>query len=905
MSGIPSGLVTFVFTDVEGSTRLWDTVPEDMQVALARHDALVADAVQAHEGHVFSTGGDGYGISFHTTQQAVDAVARIQSALAAEPWPERAEIRIRIGVHVGLSEERNGDYFGTAVNRAARLMSAGHGGQTLLSSAAIEAVPGTDAIDLGIHRLKDLSAPEHIFQLVVPDLPGSFAPLRTLDETKTSLPVRPVNLVGREGDLLQLGDLLRTHSLVTLCGPGGVGKTTLAIRAAAQASGQADGGVWLVELAPVLDADGVPFAFLDGMRAPTKGGDDPVRSVIEAIGDRTTFLVVDNCEHLREDVARVIRSILDECPDVTILATSREPLGITAEASLPIEPLRTDGDDSPSVRLFIDRAKDANPHLELDPPTVVAITELCQSLDGLPLAIELAAARSRSFTPADLRSRLDQRFRVLQGRGTDDRHATLRGTIEWSHQLLEADERILFERLSVFAGEFDLAAVEAVCTDEIVDALDVFDIIDRLVQRSMVVAEVHGPKARFHLLQSLRDFAADELREPDVWRRRHAEEYGAAVRRIVADLYGPRESEVLADLEAMWDDVRVAVAFAREAGDVVLLEQLISGLGVETMFRARTEVAEWAKAALALTGRPSPALQAMGVVAASVTGDLEAVASIGADYAQVAPSDGEFSSMDAIGVALASHLAGEPDRAELLYELALERAPFTARAEVQAWVDPLKGLLYIYTSRPDEAAEVLAAAGRVLSEHPMGPTVQIGYDLIDTLQMVDPPNVVVERMQGVSRAATAVRSRLIRDVADMNVAVGLSQLGDASSALLEAADLLAQLSQRASFTNVSQQLRRSAVMLLGADAHETGVLLLEYLIHHRAPAPNPATAAELANLEPAARAALTDAAQESLTERARTISHAAVIDEAVAAMRDAARRAAEAMPDPGAESAAP
>ena len=899
MSGIPSGLVTFVFTDVEGSTRLWDSVPDAMTPALARHDEIVTTAVRDHHGHVFSHAGDGYGISFHSTAEAVDAVSQIQQALAAEPWPDRAEIRIRIGIHVGMSEERNGDYFGTAVNRAARLMSAGHGGQTLLSSTALDAVVGCEAIDLGIHRLKDLSAPEHIFQLVVEGLPGSFAPLRTLDETKTSLPVRPVNLVGREGDLVQLGELLRTHSLVTLCGPGGVGKTTLAIRAAAQASGQADGGVWLVELAPVMDAEGIPFAFLDGMRAATKSGDDPVQSVIEAIGDKATFLVVDNCEHLRDDVARVIRMILDECPDVSILATSREPLGVTSEASLPIEPLRTGDADSPSVQLFIDRANDANPNLELDAETLDAITELCRSLDGLPLAIELAAARSRSFTPADLRARLDQRFRVLRGRGTDDdRHATLRGTIEWSYQLLEPDERALFERLSVFAGEFDLAAVEAVCTDEVVDPLDAFDILDRLVQRSMVVAEVHGPKARFHLLQSLRDFASDELDQPDVWRRRHAEEFGTAMRQVVAGLYTPRESEVLNDLEAMWDDLRVAVAFAREASDVALLEQLISGLGVETMFRARTEVAEWAKAALALTGQPSLALQAMGVVAASVTGDLESVASIGAEYARQAPYDAAFSSMDAIGVALASHLAGEPERAEMLYDLAMERAAHPTRTEIQSWIDPLKGLLYIYTARPDQAAEVLASAGRLFAENPMGPTVLVGYDLIDTLQMVDPPNVMVERMQAVSQAATAVRSRLIRDVADMNIAVGLSQLGDVSGALLEGADLLARLSERASFTNVSQQLRRSAVMLLNAGSHAPGMLVLDYLTHHRAPAPNPATAGELAELEATARSELSDDKLASIAERAATISHGAVIDEAVTAMRAAAERAAASSSSP-------
>ncbi|MEO0493868.1 MAG: adenylate/guanylate cyclase domain-containing protein, partial [Actinomycetota bacterium] len=843
MEGIPTGLVTYVFTDVEGSTRLWETHPEQMKPALARHDAILKAAIEQHGGHVFSHAGDGFGISFQTTAAAIDAVEQIQRGLGEEVWPEHATIRIRIGAHIGRSEERNGDYFGSAVNRAARLMSAGYGGQVLISGLVNDEIPDRSALDLGVHRLKDLSAPEHIYQLVIGGLPTAFPPLKTLDETKTSLPVRPVNLVGRADDLLTVGDLLRDHGLVTICGPGGVGKTTLAIQAAAHAAGRADGGVWLVELAPVLDPDGIPFAILDGMRAAAESGKEPLQSVVDAIGGDTTVLVIDNCEHLVDGVAEVVGALLDACPNVRVLATSREPLGIAREATLPIEPLAAADVDSPAVQLFVERAKEANPGIDLSPTAMASIVALCRRLDGLPLAIELAAARTRSFTPDDLNERLGHRFRVLRGRSSDgDRHATLRSTIEWSHQLLEPDERLLFERLSVFAGVFDLPMVEAVCADGDLDELDLFDLLDRLVQRSMVVAEVHGPKARFHLLQSLRDFAADELDESHVWRRRHATAYAASMRAAVADVYGPREAEVLAELDVIWDDVRVAVAHAREAGDVDLLEQLIAGLGIETMFRARTEVAEWTKAALAMTGEPSLALLAMGTVAASVTGDADAVAALGARYHEHAPRDPLFDSMDAVGVGLAVLLVGEFERALALLDLAAERASRHQVQVVGVWVGSIRGLALTYYGRPTEAAESLAAAKAILDEHPMGATAVTGWDLIDTLQMSDPPEVIVERMHAVSRAATEVRSRLVKGVADMTAASTAATLGDRSSALIEAADVLAPLADGGSATNIAQQFRRAAVMLLDADAHKAGLLILDHLAQRRVPDANPAIA---------------------------------------------------------------
>jgi len=873
---------------------MWEDHPKEMDAALVRHDEILRDAIEKHDGYVFSLAGDAFAVAFHTPTEAIESVELMQRNLDAEDWPQHTPIRVRMGVHTGTSEERNGDYFGGTLNRSARLMSAAHGGQVLVSAATHETTSQRPAIDLGVHRLKDLSAPEHVWQLVISDLATSFAPIRTLDETKTSLPIRPVNLVGRQDDLFQIEALFRDHDLVTICGPGGVGKTSLAIQAAANAAGRASGGVWLVELAPVRDGDSIAFAFLDGMRVAAEPGREPLKTVIDAIGDETTLLVVDNCEHVRDDVARTIRAIVDACPNVAIMATSREPLGLAGEASLPIEPLSSGADDSPAVTLFIERAKDANPALELTPETTAAIKELCARLDGLPLAIELAAARTRSFTPADLNSRLDQRFRVLRARTTDDdRHATLRDTIAWSHQLLTPDERLLFERLSVFAGDFDLATVEAVCADDQLDELDIFDILDRLVERSMVVADVHGPKARFHLLRSLRDFGADELDDPEVWRRRHAEEYADWMRRSINEIYGPREEEILHDLDDAWDDLRVAVGFARDARDAELIEGLISGLAIETIFRSRTEVAEWAAAAMAMSDDPSLALLAMGTAGASAIGDQESVASIGTRYREAAVASDNIDSLNALAVGIALHLAGEADQALELYDLAVERAPADTKGIVGAWEGSLRSLVYIYEGRAEDASATLAKTKQILANQPMGPTMLAGYELIDTLRMIDPPQVIVERMQAVSRAATNVRSRLVKNVADMTAAGAAAQLGDKSKALLEAADVLAQHSQHSSFTNLSQQLRRAALMLLRAESYAAPVLILEYLDHQRAPVPNPVVATQIDELLPAASDAISDEDIASIRSRAVDIDHSTLVSETVDAMCVAAEDSAE------------
>ena len=871
---------------------MWEDHPKEMDAALVRHDEILRSAIEKHDGYVFSLAGDAFAVAFHTPAEAIDAVERMQRDLTSEPWPEHTPIRVRIGVHTGTSEERNGDYFGGTLNRAARLMSAAHGGQVLVSAATHETTASREALDLGIHRLKDLSAPEHVWQLHVEGLPTNFAPIRTLDETKTSLPVRPVNLVGRTDDLFQIEALFRDHDIVTVCGPGGVGKTSLAIQAAANAAGRASGGVWLVELAPVRDADGVPFAFLDGMRIANESGRDPLETAIDAIGDDPTLLVVDNCEHVRESAARTIRSIVDSCQNAAVMATSREPLGLSGEASFAIEPLSSATPDSPAVTLFIERARDANPALELTENATAAIVELCERLDGLPLAIELAAARTRSFTPADLNSRLDQRFRLLRTRSHEsDRHATLRDTIAWSHQLLEPDERTLFERLSVFAGDFDLATVEAVCADDELDELDIFDILDRLVERSMVVAEVHGPKARFHLLQSLRDFAADEVDEPEIWKRRHAREYAAWMRRVVDGLYGQREEELLHELDNGWDDLRVAVYFARDTDDVALLEQLIAGMCTDLLFRARSELAEWATAALTMTDAPSIALLSMATVAASVMGDQESVVSRGQRYSEAATVEDGFDSMDALAVALAMHLAGEPDRALSLYEVAMERVPAEKRQVVGAWEASLRALLFTYTGRPEEAAAAVGEAKRLIADQQVGTTLLTGYELVDTLRMIDPPEVIVERMQAVSRSATRVKSTLVKNVADMTAATAAAQLGDTGKALMEAADVLTEGGQR-SFLNLSQQLRGAAVLLMREGVTEIPLLILGYLELQRAPAPNPAVGAQIDELSPVARAATSDEDFERISLRASTIKHSILVDETVAAMKASARDSA-------------
>jgi class 3 adenylate cyclase len=495
MAELPGGTVTFLLTDVEGSTTLWEQAPEAMRVALARHDVLFEAAVHHHDGvHIRPRGeGDSRFAVFTSAPNAVSAAVTIQRAFAEEQWRTPRPIKVRIGVHSGEAELRDGDYYGSAVNRCARIRGIGHGGQTLLSEATAALVQDRLAsdvtlLDLGEHRLKDLTRPEHVFQLEVSDLPDHFPSLVSLDSRPHNLPIQPTPLIGRERELQAVHQLL-THDdirLVTLTGPGGIGKTRLSLQVAAEVMDRFLDGVYFVALAPISDPELVPATIAQVLEIRDVGG-RPVRdSLKDYLRNRCLLLLLDNFEQILP-AAPVVSELLGASPGLKVLVTSRAPLELRAEHELAVPPLALPNRQHPppadtlsqfgAVALFIERAAAIKPDFAVTNDTAPAVAEICHRLDGLPLAIELAAARVRLLNPQTMLTRLEHRLPLLTGGARDlpARQQTLRGAIDWSHDLLEPHEQRLFRQLAVFVGGFTLETAEAVCHVDSGLEVDVLD----------------------------------------------------------------------------------------------------------------------------------------------------------------------------------------------------------------------------------------------------------------------------------------------------------------------------------------------------------------------------------------------------------------------------------------------
>ncbi|HVE63675.1 MAG TPA: adenylate/guanylate cyclase domain-containing protein, partial [Mycobacteriales bacterium] len=572
--------VVLVLTDVQGSTRLWQDEAAEMDRAMARHHEIVHGAVADHGGWrpVDQGEGDAVFAAFDSATAAVSAVVQAQRDLASEPWPTSVPLRVRIGVHVGEVTERGGNLYGDPVNRCARLRGLGSGGQTLLSAPVFELVrdklpAGTSVQDLGEHRMKDLVRPEHVWQLDVDGLQRDFPALSSLDRVLHNLPVQTSPLIGRKEDLARVLGALRSHRLVTLTGFGGMGKTRLALQAAAElADGDGD-GVWFVDLASTTDPTAVPAVI---GRATGLGGSD-ADSVIAGMTGQRLLLVLDNLEQIM-GCAPVVGQLLERVPGVSVLATSREPLRIRGEQELPLAPLALPPPDGPqdaqtlgtyaAVQLFVDRALAARPDFTVTNDNAPAVAAICQRLDGHPLAIELAAARVRMMSPQALLPRLDSALTVLTGGGRDlpSRQQTLRATIAWSYDSLSPDERSLLDRMSVFPGTTSYGHLEGVCGE----ALDVFTALGSLVEKSLVrVVPDDTGTDRYGLLVSVRAYAAEQLAATDqteVMRERHC----AYFRQLLSWLtprtrleQREREDRVLADL----DDLDLAWSSTRDAGD--------------------------------------------------------------------------------------------------------------------------------------------------------------------------------------------------------------------------------------------------------------------------------------------------------------------------------------------------
>lgn len=574
-----AGPTTFLFTDVEGSTRLWEQDRDGMAASLAQHDRILGTAITSHHGRVFSTAGDAFAAAFPTPGDAADAALAIQTALVSARW-KGPELAVRIGLHTGEAEERDGDYFGPVLNRAARIMAAGHGGQTLLSSAAAAAVadtlPAPAALgDLGTHRLKDLDDPEHLYELRHPDLPPIERPIRTLDVRRHNLPDYLSTFVGRTAELDALDGALEEHRLVVLTGVGGTGKTRLAVEAAHRRADRLPDGAWLVELAPVTRPDLVMAAVGETWGLRPGEGATITDVVTRYLWSRQMLLVVDNCEHLIEPAADAISRILDACPGITILATSRESLGIGGEIDLHVPSLSLPGGSgtgSEAVRLFLDRAATIRPGYRPSGGDAAAIARICTRIDGIPLGIELAAARLRSMSPVEVADRLDGSFGILSGaaKSAVPRQRTLQATIDWSHDLLTPPEATLFRRLAVFVDGFDLTAAEAVCGGDGIDPGGVAGLVDSLVDKSLVLAG-HGPTTRFRLLEPIRQYARERLAdsgEADGVAAAHALHYAALVAEAAPHTRGPGQMPWERRLDADYDNIRAAFAAMLRTGDV-------------------------------------------------------------------------------------------------------------------------------------------------------------------------------------------------------------------------------------------------------------------------------------------------------------------------------------------------
>ncbi len=576
----PSAVATFLFTDVEGSTRLWEQEPARMRQAMARHDALARRAVQAHGGRVVKMTGDGLHAAFGDGLGALGASLELQDGLAALEAEGGLALRARCGMHAGLAERRDNDYHGAAVNRAARIMSAAHGGQVLVSQAVADQLAprlpeGVALRELGRFRLRDLARPEGLYQVVRAGLRADFPALRSLEGIPNNLPHSLSSFVGRERELAEVRSLLGRTRLLTLTGMGGLGKTRLSLQAAAEEMDAYPDGVWLAELAPVHDPRHVALAVASAMGVKEEAGRPVAEALERHVRERRLLVILDNCEHLLDECAALARRLLGASPHLRILASSREPLRMAGEATYAVPALEVPAADAPvdaralarctAPRLFIDRARAARSDFRVDDASAPAIATICRRLDGIPLALELAAARVRTLSVEAIAARLDDRLRLLTGgdRSALPRQQTLRALIDWSHDLLGEPERALLRRLSVFVGGWTLEAAEAVAAGAPIEPRDVVDVLGRLVEKSL--AEHDAEAERYRLLETVREYASgrlDESGEGDRIRDAHLACCLALARRAKPALVGPEQAAWLARLDLERENLLAAHQWA-------------------------------------------------------------------------------------------------------------------------------------------------------------------------------------------------------------------------------------------------------------------------------------------------------------------------------------------------------
>jgi predicted ATPase/class 3 adenylate cyclase len=592
----PSGTVTFLFSDIEGSTLKWEKNAELMQSAFSRHESIMRNAMHNHGGFIYKMIGDAFQIAFSTAREAIEAALMAQLSLQSEEWGEIGPIEVRMALHTGVVEERGEDYIGPILNRVARMMSAGHGGQVLLSQATYELLrddlPDDVSIqNLGEHRLKDLSRFEQIYQVISPGLRQEFPHLTTLNTHPNNLPSQLTSFIGREREIEEIEQLLKKSRLLTLLGPGGAGKTRLAIQVAANVLHHFEQGIFFVDLAPISDPQFVSRTIAETLNIRETASQPVVQSIKNYLGEKNLLFILDNFEQIVE-TAPLVADLLSSAPKLKVILTSRQPLMISGEQEYLVPPMGVpvlDHRESikaisqyEAVELFINRAESVRPDFEITSGNASAIAEVCARLDGLPLAIELAAARIRSLSPSQLLDRLQTRFAELSGgmRDLPPRQQTLLATIDWSYDLLEEGEKELFARLSVFQGGRTLEAAEAVCGPD--SSINIFDGLDSLTRQSLLYMDQGlDNEPRFMMLETIHEYARQKLIESDQVEQikgQHADYYLALVERAEPEMRGKKQAYWSAKLRSEHDNLRTALSWSFSEGDFVVGIRLAGGL---------------------------------------------------------------------------------------------------------------------------------------------------------------------------------------------------------------------------------------------------------------------------------------------------------------------------------------
>jgi predicted ATPase/class 3 adenylate cyclase len=659
--GPPSGVVTFLFTDIEGSTRRWEADAQSMRAALVAHDEALRVAIEGHGGYLFSHTGDGVVAAFASPKAAVDAAVGAQRAL---------ELPVRMGIATGEAERRDEDYFGTVLNRAARVMAAGHGGQILIADSTAILLSGVDLVDLGPRRLRDVSVPVGVFQVRAQGLATEFPPLRALDTSPGNLRPQTTSFIGREAEAAELQDAVKSHRLVTLTGVGGVGKTRLATEIAARLADEFPDGVWFFDLAAVTDPASVPDAVAAVLGITQQPGKTVADSVAAALEGRLRLLVFDNCEHVRDAAADLVEAILAQSATVRLLATSREGLGVADEQLWLVPSLDLDaGTDCAAVTLFVERACSVAQRFSLaradDAETVV---EICRRLDGIPLAIELAASRMASMTASEVRDRLDDRFRLLvRSRRAVDRHQTLRNAVAWSYDLLDDPEKSLLTRCSVFAGGFDLESACALAGSD-VDDYAVLDLLDTLVRKSLLVVDRSSARTRYSILETIRQFTEEQLvargAATDV-RAAHARHFAGREADVLALWDSPRQSAAYTWLTTELANLRTAFRWSADHHDLDIAAAIASYAAFVGTWVEQHEPAGWAEEliepAKAVEHRRLAQLYVMASSCYAVGRIADAVGY--AEAGRLAIASGRFDKVfDEAGHGVAYMIGGQPER---------------------------------------------------------------------------------------------------------------------------------------------------------------------------------------------------------------------------------------------------